>query len=79
MDQADYAVRVFQQHFAQSRLAVSEAFVGLELGPGDSLASAVIAAPHRLPIAIAANEARYDVQAIGTTVLRCTNATPFCK
>jgi SAM-dependent methyltransferase len=46
MDQTDYAVRVFQQHFAQSGLAVGEEFVGLELGPGDSLASAVIAAAY---------------------------------
>lgn len=46
MEQADYAVRVFQQHFAQSGLGAGEGFVGLELGPGDSLASAVIAAAY---------------------------------
>jgi SAM-dependent methyltransferase len=46
MDQADYALRVFRQHFAHSGTAVGQGFVGLELGPGDSLASAVIAAAY---------------------------------
>jgi len=43
MDRAGYACDVFEQHFARSGLSRGQAFVGLELGPGDSLASAVIA------------------------------------
>lgn len=64
MDQADYAVRVFQQHFAQSGLVVGQAFVGLELGPGDSLASAVIASTYG-----AAHTHLVDVGAFATTDL----------
>lgn len=41
-----YALRVFQTHFARAGIAPGNAFTGLELGPGDSLASALIAAAH---------------------------------
>jgi Methyltransferase domain len=41
-----YALRVFREHFARARLVPGQPFVALELGPGDSLASAVIAAAH---------------------------------
>jgi SAM-dependent methyltransferase len=40
-----YALAVFRAHFARARLPAGP-FVALELGPGDSLASAVIAAAH---------------------------------
>jgi predicted SAM-dependent methyltransferase len=46
MHHADYAVRVFQRHFTRSNVAARTGFVGLEIGPGDSLSSAVIAAAH---------------------------------
>ncbi len=46
MHRADYALGVFQQHFARSGIPVGRQFVALELGPGDSLSSAVIAAAH---------------------------------
>lgn len=42
----DYAVRVFESHFGRSGLAGGAAFTVLELGPGDSLATALIAAAH---------------------------------
>lgn len=45
MDKAEYALRVFEHHFG--RFEPREAgFVALELGPGDSLLSAVIAFAH---------------------------------
>lgn len=44
MDRADYALRIFDQHFARSGLASGTPFRALELGPGDSLLSALIAA-----------------------------------
>jgi len=44
MECPDYALRIFQRHFDAARLAgKSDNFVGLELGPGDSLCSALIA------------------------------------
>ncbi len=46
MHHPDYALRVFQQHFAHARLPLGRGFVALELGPGDSLSSALIAAAH---------------------------------
>jgi predicted SAM-dependent methyltransferase len=46
MDQADYAVYVFQKHFARAQHFGERQFVALELGPGDSLSSAIIAAAH---------------------------------
>ena len=46
MDRTDYAFGVFAKHFACSGLSAGQPFVGLELGPGDSLASAVLAAAH---------------------------------
>lgn len=44
MDQAAYAMGVFQEHFA--RVQVPPDWVGLELGPGDSAASALLARAH---------------------------------
>lgn len=41
MDQAAYAVKVFRSHFAAA--PPPPGFVGLELGPGDSVASALVA------------------------------------
>lgn len=41
-----YALGVFRQHFACAHLNPGVGFTALELGPGDSLASAVIAAAH---------------------------------
>jgi SAM-dependent methyltransferase len=38
-----YALRIFQEHYSQSGLGPGRPFVALELGPGDSLASALIA------------------------------------
>jgi SAM-dependent methyltransferase len=47
MDRPDYALGVFQSHFDRSDFARKGAgFVALELGPGDSALSAVIAAAH---------------------------------
>lgn len=45
MDQADYAYAVFQKHYQRAALSKirNSGWVALELGPGDSLASAVIA------------------------------------
>jgi hypothetical protein len=41
-----YALGVFQTHFARARIPAGAGFVALELGPGDSLSSAIIAAAH---------------------------------
>jgi SAM-dependent methyltransferase len=41
-----YALGVFRAHFARARIPAGASFVALELGPGDSLASAIIAAAH---------------------------------
>lgn len=47
MDDPAYAVRVFRQHFDRAKaITPLQDFVGLELGPGDSLASAVIASAY---------------------------------
>jgi len=46
MHRSDYALRVFRRHFANYPRPAGSGFVALELGPGDSLASAVIAAAH---------------------------------
>jgi hypothetical protein len=47
MTSPDYAFRVFSEHFAEfQRLAAVPQFVCLELGPGDSLMSAVCAAAY---------------------------------
>jgi hypothetical protein len=41
-----YALQVFRTHFARAHMPTGKEFVALELGPGDSLASAIIAAAH---------------------------------
>jgi hypothetical protein len=46
MQRPGYALDVFRQHFGNSGLKAGSSFVALELGPGDSLASAVIARAH---------------------------------
>ncbi len=47
MNKPDYAYNVFQQHFQRSNFArKGEKFVSLELGPGDSLLSAIVATAH---------------------------------
>jgi len=46
MQRPAYALDVFRQHFGNSGLKAGSSFVALELGPGDSLASAVIARAH---------------------------------
>jgi SAM-dependent methyltransferase len=46
MDKSEYALGVFQKHFMRSGLSQGHGFVALELGPGDSLSSAMIAAAH---------------------------------
>jgi SAM-dependent methyltransferase len=46
MRETNYALGVFQRHFAHSGLARGQRFAALELGPGDSLSSAVIAAAY---------------------------------
>lgn len=47
MDRPDYAYGVFRTHFDRSNFpGKARGFVGLELGPGDSALSAVIAAAH---------------------------------
>jgi SAM-dependent methyltransferase len=47
MDQADYAYKVFTHHFGRTALpSAARSFVALELGPGDSAVSAVVAAAH---------------------------------
>lgn len=46
MERPAYALGVFRRHFSNSLLEKGTPFVALELGPGDSLASAVIARAH---------------------------------
>lgn len=47
MDDADYAISVFEQHVSRAGLSGKlNGTVILELGPGDSVASAIIAAAH---------------------------------
>jgi SAM-dependent methyltransferase len=44
MDRSEYALRIFRRHFDVAGLVgKADGFVGLELGPGDSLCSALIA------------------------------------
>lgn len=43
MDDPAYALAVFERHFSQSSLDGTRGFVALELGPGDSVGSALIA------------------------------------
>jgi SAM-dependent methyltransferase len=44
MDRPEYALRILRRHFDAASLAgKADGFVGLELGPGDSLSSALIA------------------------------------
>jgi SAM-dependent methyltransferase len=44
MERPEYALRIFRRHFDAAGLAgKADGFVGLELGPGDSLCSALIA------------------------------------
>ena len=44
MDSAGYALRIFQSHYARAReRGLTAPFVGLEIGPGDSVVSAVLA------------------------------------
>ena len=48
MEKPDYAFKVFKQHFDRVDFLRREGgFVALELGPGDSLFSALIAYAHR--------------------------------
>lgn len=44
MNHAEYALDVFHEHFSRGRLGPG--YVALELGPGDSLAAAIIAKAH---------------------------------
>lgn len=47
MNRPDYAYGVFQQHFERSPFSRKDGgFVALELGPGDSLLSAIVATAH---------------------------------
>lgn len=47
MDRADYALSVFQSHYERAQFARKGLdFIALELGPGDSVASAIIARAH---------------------------------
>ncbi len=47
MDKPDYALGVFRKHYEQAAFGrKGKDFVGLEVGPGDSVASAVIARAH---------------------------------
>lgn len=47
MNSPDYAYGVFRQHFERSHFSRKEVgFVALEVGPGDSLLSAIVAAAH---------------------------------
>jgi len=48
MERPEYALRIFRRHFEAAGLAgKADGFVGLELGPGDSLCSALIAKTFR--------------------------------
>lgn len=46
MHQADYALGVFRRHFQRCGGASGAGFTALEIGPGDSISSALIAAAH---------------------------------
>lgn len=46
MERPAYALDVFQEHFSQSGLPRGKPFTCMELGPGDSLFSAVVARAH---------------------------------
>ena len=46
MHRPEYALRIFREHFGRSGLRAGLPFVALELGPGDSLASALVTAAH---------------------------------
>jgi methyltransferase family protein len=46
MQRPQYALDVFARHFEHARPFLADGFTALELGPGDSLASAVIARAH---------------------------------
>lgn len=46
MNDPSYAVRIFQEHFKRVQLSKVEQFTVLELGPGDSVLSALVARAH---------------------------------
>ena len=46
MQDAAYALDVFVRHFSRAQPMLAPGFVALELGPGDSLASALVARAH---------------------------------
>lgn len=65
MDQGEYAWQVFREHFERAGLAGKTGFSALELGPGDSLLSALSARAHgatRMVLVDAGDFATQDLQ-----------------
>lgn len=85
MDNPRYALQVFREHFERSTFSKKDGgFVALELGPGDSFASAIIANSYgasRCYMADAGNFAANDIKAyellienLNSTGVNATNA-----
>jgi hypothetical protein len=59
----DYAIDVFLRHFERSGLlGRTQSFVGLELGVGDSVASAIVAKAHGASVCYQIDSGRYAAE-----------------
>ncbi|WP_439814318.1 methyltransferase domain-containing protein [Zavarzinia sp. CC-PAN008] len=65
MDDPAYAIRVFETHLERSGLKGRSGFTVLELGPGDSLASAVIACAHGAARTVLVDAGRFATRDVG--------------
>src|SRR3954451_4881125 len=65
MDRSDYVLRVFRQHFAQAGDFNDREFVALEIGPGDSISSALVARAHGATQVHLVDAGMYATQDIG--------------
>jgi hypothetical protein len=62
MQSVEYALRVFQKHFEQ--VSLPSQFISLELGPGDSLLSALIAKVHGGSVTYLVDSGNYADQSV---------------
>jgi SAM-dependent methyltransferase len=67
MDDSNYAIQVFSTHYDRSEFAAKgAAFVGLEIGVGDSVSSAIIARAYGASKCYLVDTSRYAVEDVNT-------------
>ena len=67
MDDSNYAIQVFSTHYDRSEFATKRAaFVGLEIGVGDSISSAIIASAYGASKCYLVDTGRYAVEDVDT-------------